>query len=147
MKFVGEVSVRRMKNDERLSLERRKRLRNFGLERVEFRVEFRGVRLEELGVFRGRFAEGDGRLSDKLARDGGARPNVRVKLRVRTRMRVRRMSVGGFGLLVRMRVTAGRRKEFDVFAKVDLAGVRHNRRDVFSETFFDGETDAEEKSR
>ena len=81
MKFVGEIAVRGMENDERFAFERRKSLRNFVLERVEFRVERRGVRAKEFGVFRRRFDERGGRLFDEAARDGGARPNVRVEFR------------------------------------------------------------------
>ena len=119
MKFVGEIAVSGVKNDERLAFERFKSSREFGLEGGEFRVEGCGVRSKELGVFRGRFAKSGGRLFDKASRDGGARPNVRVEFRIRTGMRMgmRRMVAVGFG----MRMSARLRKESDVFAKIDGA--------------------------
>ena len=142
MKFVGEIAVSGMKNDERSPFKRRKSFRYFCLQGGEFGVERRGVRLKKFGVFGGRFAESGGRLFDEKTRDRRTRPDVRVDFRMRTGMRVFRVIV-----VFRMRMSARIRQKLDVFAKVDGARVRRDRSDVFRETFLDGKTDAEEKTR
>ena len=142
MKFVGEIAVSGVENDERSTFERRKAFRNLGLQRGEFGVERRGVRLEKFGVFGRRFAKRDGRPFDKTSRDRRTGPNVRIDFRMRTRMRVFRVVV-----VFRMRMSARIRQKLDVFAKVDGVRLRRDRSDVLRETLLDGKPDAEKKAR